>query len=228
MDQAIAVALLAGFLPLSALADLVSIGALCAFMLVAIAVPILRKRRRPGAAVPGAVLAGAADLHRGGLPLPDPEPVGGDLDAVPRLDADRRGSSTSGTATAATGWRPAKPRTAPRSPLRPDRPVGCRPRRFRRPVPGRPDLGLPHPAGPHPAPTHPAGVTLARRTWPTRPRAHPRPDRVGAPGAGLADQGCGAKRSTSRRPPAGVRSSDRRRWWWAVPGASPGRARPRC
>ena len=41
----IAVALLAGFLPLSALADLVSIGALCAFTLVAIAVPILRKRR---------------------------------------------------------------------------------------------------------------------------------------------------------------------------------------
>ncbi|MGC4896592.1 amino acid permease [Micromonospora sp. DT31] len=41
----IGVALLAGFLPLSALADLVSIGALCAFMLVALAVPILRKRR---------------------------------------------------------------------------------------------------------------------------------------------------------------------------------------
>ncbi|MEE3918672.1 amino acid permease C-terminal domain-containing protein [Micromonospora sp. BRA006-A] len=41
----VAVALLAGFLPLSALADLVSIGALCAFTLVAIAVPILRKRR---------------------------------------------------------------------------------------------------------------------------------------------------------------------------------------
>ncbi|WP_435832772.1 amino acid permease [Micromonospora wenchangensis] len=41
----VAVALLAGFLPLSALADLVSIGALCAFMIVSIAVPILRRRR---------------------------------------------------------------------------------------------------------------------------------------------------------------------------------------
>jgi APA family basic amino acid/polyamine antiporter len=41
----IGVALLAGFLPLSALADLVSIGALCAFVLVSIAVPILRRKR---------------------------------------------------------------------------------------------------------------------------------------------------------------------------------------
>ncbi|MFI9641772.1 amino acid permease C-terminal domain-containing protein [Micromonospora sp. NPDC051925] len=41
----VAVALLAGFLPLSALADLVSIGALCAFMIVSIAVPILRRKR---------------------------------------------------------------------------------------------------------------------------------------------------------------------------------------
>ncbi|MEV4491409.1 amino acid permease [Micromonospora coxensis] len=41
----VAVALLAGFLPLSALADLVSIGALCAFVIVSIAVPILRRRR---------------------------------------------------------------------------------------------------------------------------------------------------------------------------------------
>ncbi|MFE9693929.1 amino acid permease [Micromonospora sp. NPDC005806] len=41
----IGVALLAGFLPLAALADLVSIGALCAFVLVSVAVPILRRRR---------------------------------------------------------------------------------------------------------------------------------------------------------------------------------------
>ncbi|MEV0152845.1 amino acid permease [Micromonospora sp. NPDC050686] len=41
----VGVALLAGFLPLSALADLVSIGALCAFVLVSVAVPILRRRR---------------------------------------------------------------------------------------------------------------------------------------------------------------------------------------
>ncbi|TDB79720.1 amino acid permease [Micromonospora sp. KC721] len=41
----VAVALLAGFLPLSALADLVSIGALCAFVIVSIAVPILRRKR---------------------------------------------------------------------------------------------------------------------------------------------------------------------------------------
>ncbi|WP_233600910.1 MULTISPECIES: amino acid permease [Micromonospora] len=41
----VGVALLAGLLPLSALADLVSIGALCAFVLVSIAVPILRRRR---------------------------------------------------------------------------------------------------------------------------------------------------------------------------------------
>ncbi|WP_446211516.1 amino acid permease [Micromonospora sp. IBSANI012] len=41
----VAVALLAGFLPLSALADLVSIGALCAFVLVSVAVPILRRKR---------------------------------------------------------------------------------------------------------------------------------------------------------------------------------------
>ncbi|MBY8872946.1 amino acid permease [Micromonospora sp. PLK6-60] len=41
----VGVALLAGFLPLSALADLVSIGALCAFVLVSLAVPILRRRR---------------------------------------------------------------------------------------------------------------------------------------------------------------------------------------
>ncbi|OZV77235.1 amino acid permease [Micromonospora echinospora] len=39
------VALLAGFLPLTALADLVSIGALCAFVLVSLAVPILRRTR---------------------------------------------------------------------------------------------------------------------------------------------------------------------------------------
>ncbi|MEU4566600.1 amino acid permease [Micromonospora sp. NPDC023956] len=39
------VALLAGFLPLAALADLVSIGALCAFVLVSLAVPILRRSR---------------------------------------------------------------------------------------------------------------------------------------------------------------------------------------
>lgn len=41
----VGVALLAGFLPLSALADLVSIGALCAFVLVSVAVPILRRKR---------------------------------------------------------------------------------------------------------------------------------------------------------------------------------------
>ncbi|RKN44226.1 amino acid permease [Micromonospora endolithica] len=41
----VVVALLAGFLPLSALADLVSIGALCAFVLVSVAVPILRRKR---------------------------------------------------------------------------------------------------------------------------------------------------------------------------------------
>ncbi|MEV4464318.1 amino acid permease [Micromonospora echinofusca] len=41
----VAVALLAGFLPLSALADLVSIGALAAFVLVSVAVPILRRKR---------------------------------------------------------------------------------------------------------------------------------------------------------------------------------------
>ncbi|MFI6824757.1 amino acid permease [Micromonospora sp. NPDC050187] len=39
------VALLAGFLPLAALADMVSIGALCAFVLVSLAVPILRRTR---------------------------------------------------------------------------------------------------------------------------------------------------------------------------------------
>ncbi|WP_435871003.1 amino acid permease [Micromonospora musae] len=41
----VGVAVLAGFLPLSALADLVSIGALCAFVLVSLAVPILRRTR---------------------------------------------------------------------------------------------------------------------------------------------------------------------------------------
>ncbi|WBB79062.1 amino acid permease [Micromonospora sp. WMMD882] len=41
----VVVALLAGFLPLTALADLVSIGALCAFVLVSLAVPILRRTR---------------------------------------------------------------------------------------------------------------------------------------------------------------------------------------
>ncbi|WBB66273.1 amino acid permease [Micromonospora sp. WMMD812] len=41
----VGVALLAGLLPLSALADLVSIGALCAFVLVSVAVPILRRTR---------------------------------------------------------------------------------------------------------------------------------------------------------------------------------------
>lgn len=41
----VAVALLAAFLPLSELADLVSIGALCAFVLVSIAVPVLRRTR---------------------------------------------------------------------------------------------------------------------------------------------------------------------------------------
>ena len=51
------VALLAGFVPLSALADLVSIGTLFAFIVVSVAVPVLR-RTKPGheAAVPGAVL----------------------------------------------------------------------------------------------------------------------------------------------------------------------------
>ncbi|WP_428963439.1 amino acid permease [Micromonospora fluostatini] len=39
------VALLAGFLPLSALADLVSIGALFAFVIVSVAVPLLRRTR---------------------------------------------------------------------------------------------------------------------------------------------------------------------------------------
>ncbi|SCE76602.1 basic amino acid/polyamine antiporter, APA family [Micromonospora viridifaciens] len=41
----VGVALLAGFLPLAALADLVSIGALGAFLLVSVAVPTLRRRR---------------------------------------------------------------------------------------------------------------------------------------------------------------------------------------
>ncbi|SDZ15827.1 basic amino acid/polyamine antiporter, APA family [Micromonospora pattaloongensis] len=41
----VGVALLAGFLPLASLADLVSIGALCAFVIVSIAVPILRRTR---------------------------------------------------------------------------------------------------------------------------------------------------------------------------------------
>jgi len=45
MIMSVAVALLAGFLPLSALADLVSIGALFAFVIVSLAVPWLRRTR---------------------------------------------------------------------------------------------------------------------------------------------------------------------------------------
>ena len=228
-DRRSAVALLAGFVPLS---DAGRPGQHRRAVRVhdrAIAVPVLRRKRpdleRPFRVPFSPVLP---ICHRAGLPLSDAEPVDRDLDPVRSSGWRSAGSSTSATATAATAWPPAKPRTAPRSPLRPDRPVGCRPRRFRRP----------YPAGPTSACRTRPARTRPRRTrraspWPAAP-GRPGPGRTRVPtgwvrpGPGRLIRAAARSAARSRRPQAGVRSSDRRRWWWAVPGASPGRARPRC
>ena len=86
------VMLLAGFIPLDALAEMVSIGTLFAFFVVSIAVVVLR-RTRPDmrAAVPHARGPAAADRLGGALRRPDVQPGPRDLAAVPGLAGRRPG-----------------------------------------------------------------------------------------------------------------------------------------
>ena len=93
----------ASLTPIGKLEEMVNIGTLSAFVLVSIAVPILRKRRPDLRAVlPGAVLAVAALALRRDLRLPDAQPDRRDLAAVPGLDGLGL-RSTSSTATSTAG-----------------------------------------------------------------------------------------------------------------------------
>lgn len=89
---AVLIAVLAAFIPISELADMVSIGALSAMIIVAVAVPVLRHAAaRPGPAVHRAVLAGDPDRRGGGVLLPDAEPERADVDPVRGLAGARAG-----------------------------------------------------------------------------------------------------------------------------------------
>ena len=86
----VVVAVIAGFVDLTTLADLVNIGTLFAFILVSIGVVVLR-RTRPDlerAFRVRAVWSGGHPRHAH-VPLPDAEPQGRDLGPVPGLDGDR-------------------------------------------------------------------------------------------------------------------------------------------
>ena len=86
----IIVAIVAGLTPIGKLEEMVNIGTLAAFTLVSIAVPLLR-RSRPDIqrSFTGAGQPGGPDPGRTDLPLPDAEPVAGDLAAVRDLDGAR-------------------------------------------------------------------------------------------------------------------------------------------
>ncbi|OIQ91336.1 putative amino acid permease YhdG [mine drainage metagenome] len=87
---AVAVAALAGFVPLDALSKLVSIGTLFAFVVVCLGVLVLRRTRPdlPRAfRTPGG--PGRPGARRAGVRLVDAQPAGGDLAEVRRLDGYR-------------------------------------------------------------------------------------------------------------------------------------------
>ena len=113
----VVVALIATFVPLSELAELVNIGTLFAFVLVAIGVIVLRRTRpdlKRAFRCPGVpVVPVLAVLDRG---LPDAEPSCGDLGSVPRSGWRWVWWSTSRTAGGTADSRPT--RTTPAKPTR--------------------------------------------------------------------------------------------------------------
>ena len=112
------VALLAAFFPMGTLEEMVNIGTLFAFVLVCIGVIVLRRTRPDlprGFRVPLVPLR--ADPRGAGLRVADAEPVGGDLDPVPRLDGARRRRLLR-LRPAQVGPRPAARRTGRRRPRR--------------------------------------------------------------------------------------------------------------
>jgi hypothetical protein len=88
----VVVAVISALLLLSELAELVNVGTLFAFLLVAIALLVLR-RTRPDlpAGLPRAGHARRPDDLGARLLVPDTRPPSRDLGAVPRLDGDRSG-----------------------------------------------------------------------------------------------------------------------------------------
>ncbi len=81
----VAVALLAGLVPISVLAEMVSIGTLFAFVVVAIAVIVLRRTQPDMKRLPHAVGADPADRHRRLVRGPHGQPQGRHVAAVPGL-----------------------------------------------------------------------------------------------------------------------------------------------
>ena len=98
------VALVASLTPVGKLEEMVNIGTLTAFLLVSIAIPVLRKNRpdlERSFKVP--LSPWLPWLVGGDLPVPDAQPDRRDLAAVPGLDGCSASSSTSPTATATAG-----------------------------------------------------------------------------------------------------------------------------
>ncbi len=75
------VALVAAFFDIGVLSDMVNIGTLSAFTLVAISIPIMRKKHRPAARLQDARQPVDSDPHRRGQLLVDAEPVRAHLDS---------------------------------------------------------------------------------------------------------------------------------------------------
>ncbi len=84
------VALVAGFVPIQILGEMTSIGTLFAFVIVSVAVPVLRaKRPEAPASIQGAVRVGDSGAWRRVVRLPDGQPVGDDVGPLPRVARPR-------------------------------------------------------------------------------------------------------------------------------------------
>ena len=92
MITGVVVAIVAGFTPINVLGEMTSIGTLFAFVVVCMAVIILR-RSRPDArsAVQGALRLRHSRVWRRVLGLPDGQPDGDDVGALPRVARPRHG-----------------------------------------------------------------------------------------------------------------------------------------
>ena len=84
-------AVIAGFVPTTTIEEMVNIGTLFAFVLVAVGTWVLRSQAaEPAAQLHGEGAAGRRDARRDLVPVADAQPDRRDLDPVHRLDGDRR------------------------------------------------------------------------------------------------------------------------------------------